>query len=197
MASQLETLSLEHLPQGYKVHLALFHEVKNAEFLQRQLLEGNTEFEYAFLDAGMIISKTHLLASIFRAINDSLNARLRSRNVHSETVFCLSPNNNIAQSFKTFGIQPSSTSVIAVKIAVPESSHNAESVQQHLAQHVEGKQVSTELIGRDEEVDLARVKKVYKIVLPARKGDQNVLTEMEKKEVECQVLAAMALRGAS
>lgn len=54
MVAQLETLSLEHLPKRYQVHLALFHDVKNAEFLQKQLLEGNTEFEYAFLDASMV-----------------------------------------------------------------------------------------------------------------------------------------------
>lgn len=50
----LETIQLEHLPPGYDVHVALFRNVKNSEFLQRQLLEGNAAFEYALVDAAVV-----------------------------------------------------------------------------------------------------------------------------------------------
>lgn len=46
--------------------------------------------------SGQILSTTHLLAAVFRAANDYQNGRIRSRNVHSETVFALSPNNNVS-----------------------------------------------------------------------------------------------------
>ena len=42
-----------------------------------------------------IISRTHILAACFRAVNDYLNGRLKSRNVHSEIVFALGPSNNV------------------------------------------------------------------------------------------------------
>lgn len=42
-----------------------------------------------------LLSPTHVLAAVFRAVNDALRNRLRSRNVHSEIVFSLSPNNNV------------------------------------------------------------------------------------------------------
>lgn len=38
-----------------------------------------------------------MLAGVFRAINDSTHGRLKSRNVHSEIVFSLSPNNNVSR----------------------------------------------------------------------------------------------------
>lgn len=44
-----------------------------------------------------LLSTTHVLAAVFRALNDQLNARLKSRNVHSEIVFSLSPNNNVRE----------------------------------------------------------------------------------------------------
>lgn len=90
----METITLPHLPQ-HRLQLALFTQVRNATFLRQQLLDGNTEFEYAFLDASVIVSRTHVLAACFRAINDLLHNRLKSRNVHSEIVFSLSPNNNV------------------------------------------------------------------------------------------------------
>ena len=36
-----------------------------------------------------------MLAAVFRAINDMKHDRLKSRNIHSEIVFSLSPNNNV------------------------------------------------------------------------------------------------------
>jgi EKC/KEOPS complex subunit CGI121/TPRKB len=50
----LESLHLEHLPPNYNVHVALFESVTNAAFLHQQLLSGNTDFEYALIDASVV-----------------------------------------------------------------------------------------------------------------------------------------------
>ena len=91
----MENITLPHLLQ-HPLRVCLFENVQNATFLRQQLLEGNTEYEYAFLDASVLLSRNHVLAACFRAINDHLNGRLKSRNVHSEIVFALSPNNNVS-----------------------------------------------------------------------------------------------------
>ena len=33
------------------VHVAMYKDLQNSRFLRKQLLDGNAEFEYAFLDA--------------------------------------------------------------------------------------------------------------------------------------------------
>lgn len=50
MAS-LETITLEYVPQTHSVHVAVYRNVENADFLQQQLLARNKDFEYAFIDA--------------------------------------------------------------------------------------------------------------------------------------------------
>ena len=50
-AMTLETIQLEHVPATHSVHVSLFRDVANADFLQRQLLGRNQDFEYAFIDA--------------------------------------------------------------------------------------------------------------------------------------------------
>lgn len=50
----LQTLQLPHVPPSLTLHLALYHELQNAAFLQRQLLEGKNDFEYAFIDASTV-----------------------------------------------------------------------------------------------------------------------------------------------
>jgi EKC/KEOPS complex subunit CGI121/TPRKB len=91
----MESITLPHLLE-HPLRVCLFQHVQNASFLREQLLAGNSDFEYAFLDATVLLSRTHVLAACFRAINDKLNGRLKSRNVHSEIVFSLSPNNNVS-----------------------------------------------------------------------------------------------------
>lgn len=50
----LETVVLEHVPPSYKIHLALFRNVRNSGFLHQQLLARNADFEYAFIDASTV-----------------------------------------------------------------------------------------------------------------------------------------------
>jgi EKC/KEOPS complex subunit CGI121/TPRKB len=210
----MEIITLPHLPD-HPLRVCLFKDVKNTAFLRQQLLDGNLEFEYAFLNASTLISRNHVLAACFRAINDQLNNRLKSRNVHSEIVFSLSLNNNvsgkyqvranflliitilnlssltsykIAESFRRFGIQDSTTNVLAIKVG-----GEAENVQSHLMQHVEGTPVEFSdgvIAGM---CDAVKVKKIYRVDLQdlTRKGD----AETAGREAEAFVLGAMALKG--
>jgi EKC/KEOPS complex subunit CGI121/TPRKB len=50
----LQSIHLEHLPPSHMLHISLFHSVSNAAFLHQQLLDGNAEFEYAFIDASVV-----------------------------------------------------------------------------------------------------------------------------------------------
>ncbi|KAF2138261.1 uncharacterized protein K452DRAFT_277286 [Aplosporella prunicola CBS 121167] len=192
--ARVQTIGLAHLP-AHPVHVALFDHVTNAAALRQHLLSGNPEFEYAFLDATTILSTSHLLAAVFRALNDLLNARLKSRNVHSEIVFSLSPNNNIAESFRRFGIQDATTTLLAIKVSTPSSPVTAEAVQAHLSTAIEG----TPLELTDAELarftDLARIRKIYK--LDSAKPMDGTADEPvdERKDMEAVVLGTMALKG--
>lgn len=93
--SQLETITIEHVPSSHSVHVALFKDVSNAGFLQSQLLARNADFEYAFIDASSIISRLHLLAAVYKALSVLVDGKLRSPNVHAETVNALSASNNV------------------------------------------------------------------------------------------------------
>jgi hypothetical protein len=50
----LETIHLAHLPPHLPIYITLYHSVQNAAFLRQQLLAGNSDFEYAFIDASMV-----------------------------------------------------------------------------------------------------------------------------------------------
>jgi EKC/KEOPS complex subunit CGI121/TPRKB len=93
----LETVPLEHIPSTHSVHVALFRDVTNAQFLQSQLLSRNPEFEYAFVDASTVASRFHLLSAVYKAINIETSGNMKTPNIHSEIVCALSSNNNVGE----------------------------------------------------------------------------------------------------
>lgn len=54
MTPPIQTLQLSHLPPTHSLHIALYRNLTNASFLHQQLLAGNTDFEYAFIDASIV-----------------------------------------------------------------------------------------------------------------------------------------------
>ncbi|KAB8258991.1 kinase binding protein CGI-121-domain-containing protein [Aspergillus pseudonomiae] len=198
MSSTLETINLPHLPSSLPVHVALYRDIQNAPFLRQQLISGNSDFEYAFIDASMVLSKAHVSSAIFRAVNDYLNERLKSRNVHSEIVFSFSPTNNIADSFRKFGISDSTKDLLVVKVSItPEITHD--SVATHLAQSVEGSPVPFNDETLSEIADVAKIKKAYKLgALPsAPAGQVNGAGNSDSMRLENSIIGAIALRGAT
>jgi EKC/KEOPS complex subunit CGI121/TPRKB len=216
MAS-VRTFELPHY-HVYPVHVALFRDVANASHLRRQLLDANPNFDYAFLDASMVISPQHLLSAAFMAIHNFVTSRAKTRTPHSELVFRLSPNNNIGESYKKFGISDDSTTIIAVKLPLSASAPDGtyakdesitnQTVSAHLGTVVQGTSVE---IGDDGQelgaaCQLDKVRKVYKLNsadggakptngLNGHGGNHGNDIEDQKKHIESLVLGIMALKG--
>ncbi|KAF1816182.1 CGI-121-domain-containing protein [Eremomyces bilateralis CBS 781.70] len=202
----IQTIYLPHLPAN-PIHIFLFENVKNAAFLREQLMAGNMEFEYTFLDSTMILSLHHVLAAMFRAVNDLKHNRIRTKNVHSEAVFCLSPNNNIAESFRRFGLSGATESMLAIKVGGLDPTtpldQEAEKVKRHILASVDGSPLDS-LDRIDDFADLDKIRKVYKLQKGSksnRTGGQSAQVntgngDEEREEMEAVILGLMALRGA-
>ncbi|KAL4781711.1 kinase binding protein CGI-121-domain-containing protein [Aspergillus varians] len=198
MSSSLETIHLPHLPSSLAVHAALYKDVQNATDLRQQLLSANADFEYAFIDATMVLSRAHALSAVFRAINEYLNDRLKSRNIHSEIVFSFSPTNNIADSFRKFGISDTTKNLLVVKVSVtPDITQ--ESVAMHLAQNVHGTPLPFDDAALSGVSDIAKIKKAYKLgSLPTASANKvNGAPDEGRRRLELSILGAIALRGAT
>ncbi|CAK7563049.1 MAG: hypothetical protein SEPTF4163_000906 [Sporothrix epigloea] len=185
-------IAIEHLPPGYAVYGALFTNVQNVAFLQAQLLARNPAFEYALVDAATVVSRTHLLAAVYRAVLSHQSGSLKTPNIHSETVLSLSPSLNIAEAYRRFGISKETLNVLVVKVLLDDIT--AAPVWQHLAANVEGTAVSlTDTAALAQCTDLARVRKYYK--LNGVEALSKSTGEAQRHETEMLVLGAMALRG--
>ncbi|RMZ79060.1 hypothetical protein DV737_g3608, partial [Chaetothyriales sp. CBS 132003] len=199
----MQQIALAHMPPELAVYATVFTNVDNAAFLKERLLAGDTAFEYALLDAATVISRKQVLAATFRALNDYLNDRLKSRNVHSEIVFALSPNNNIGEAFGRFGVQEHTKNIIVLKVAT-NPSITLDSVRAHLTSSIKGEERPFEDAVVQQCTDLARIRKIYKLNAGAASkretttnGDAQGGNGVEIARLERQILGFMALRGAT
>jgi EKC/KEOPS complex subunit CGI121/TPRKB len=138
---------------------------------------------------------------------------LKSRNVHSEIVFALSPNNNvgtflillplalfvdnckIAESFRRFGLTDATRDLLVIKVSTsPEINHDT--VAQHLKNVIEGTPCpfdneNLRLVSR-----VAKIKAAYKVGPPSSSPSQETGHD-EQKRIEMSIIGSMALRGAA
>ncbi|KAI8961264.1 CGI-121-domain-containing protein [Daldinia sp. FL1419] len=191
----IETIQLEHVPSTYTVLVGLFKDVTNAEFLQQQLLSRNAEYEYAFIDASSVISRLQVLAAVYKAITIHMSGSMKTPNIHSEIVCSLSPNNNISEAYRRFGVTSSSKHLIIIKVLISPSPATTEAVRQHVLANVSGSPAPfTDDVLQAGLTDRVKVRKYYKLNgiswLDAIKDDS-----LQRRESELLVLGSMALRS--
>lgn len=69
----LETVQVAHLPSTLPLYIALYHSLHNASYLRQQLLAGNSEYEYAFIDAKMVRCRRRASCGALRILCSCLN----------------------------------------------------------------------------------------------------------------------------
>jgi EKC/KEOPS complex subunit CGI121/TPRKB len=194
----LEEVQLEHVPSTHKVLVTYYRNVSNAAFLQQQLLSRNADFEYAFIDATTLISRFHLLSAVYKAVTLELSGDLKTPNVHSEIVCCLSSNNNIAEAYRRYGISPETKDIAVVKVLIDREgdavSRTFKDVEAHLQSNVEGDPVPVDDAMIVQTTDWSKLRKYHKL---NNIGWLDAVKDEKKKnrELEMMVVSAMALRG--
>lgn len=181
--------------EGYSVLVTLFNNVTNSSDINSQLKSGNSDYEYAFVSARTVLSTDHLNMAIYRALNDTLvNSNLRTRNIHSEIVFCMSPNNNIIEGLKKFGINDQDKAIFAIKVVKDDKNDNADKYYEFLKQAIKGDEmdVRNEIISQLNDPVLIKKVSINTLYL-VRVTDfvQNYKVEPSNDSL----FAAMSLRG--
>ncbi|WFC93930.1 hypothetical protein MBRA1_000556 [Malassezia brasiliensis] len=115
-----------------RVYVAQFAHVRNGAALKNALIaaskapENSDErrrMDYAFVDARLLVSRAQLLTAVVEAIAASERVRkgekvgLKTPSIHSEVLWTLNPNNNIADALRRFGVSASTETLVLVHIA--------------------------------------------------------------------------------
>ena len=96
----------------------IFRNVRNISELITLLKSG--KMDSVILSETMIVSPLHLAVAANRALHNQKNKTMKTKNINTEIILCLSPNNNISQSLTRFGLNVNSYNVISLSLADSE-----------------------------------------------------------------------------
>ncbi|KAJ7505576.1 kinase binding protein CGI-121-domain-containing protein [Mycena galericulata] len=148
----MQSYQLAHFPPQLSfVHAALYTNVSDSDLLRKRLITASTAegpdgererdaLNFAFIEARLITSVTHLRTAVYQAVLAHAQGALRTKTVHSEIIWALNPTNNISEAMRRYGVSDATTALVVVRVAGPESS--AEGVEREMDAVVKGTKVS-------------------------------------------------------
>lgn len=113
MTGTFKTFSLDLHPE-YTVSLALFTSVTNAQVLREKLIAS--ELNCALINVTYVPDILPVLLACNKAVHCYKSSSMKTRSIHTEVLYNLSPTNSIKDSLRTFGISGNESKLLCVVI---------------------------------------------------------------------------------
>ncbi|KAL4159514.1 hypothetical protein PRNP1_000091 [Phytophthora ramorum] len=138
------------------LHVGYYTGVKNSPALRQGLLDK--KFDVALLNAQLIVGPFQLHAAASRALLCDASGRLTTHSLHAELVFNMAGSRNVSESFKRFGVNDDTSSLVVCVFDADEAA------LKEVETLVEGMQLPFEELGSHlTDGDMKLIKKFYKI----------------------------------
>jgi len=95
MSSNSLQFTIPQFPK-FKISIHKFSNVTNSSEIKHNLISGNQEYNFAFINSYTIVSIEQLVAAIYRSLLDYTQFKIRTKTLHSEVIFSLSQTQNVS-----------------------------------------------------------------------------------------------------
>lgn len=100
----------------YSAIAVLAVNVENLPEIKENLIKGNTDYDYGFVNGKNVVSLEQLRSSYYRVMVDEHNNSMKTRTLHTEVIYALSPFKNIMDCLNKSGISKDSKTLLILKI---------------------------------------------------------------------------------
>lgn len=161
----------------YSALAVLVENVVNQEFIKENLIKGNTDYDYAFINAGNIITLEQIYSAFYKAMMDDDHGNMKSRTLHTEFIYALAPFKNIMDCLNKFGISKTSNSLVILKIRekVIFTDEFISSELQNIKNIVDGDICQLSDDNLQKTLDMKAIEKNYRIKIKGTELENNYL----------------------
>lgn len=117
---------------SHKALAVLVNDVQNLETIKKNLIQGNREYDYAFINAKNIVCMEQLYSAYYKVMQNFHYETMKSKSLHTEIIYALSPFKNIMDCLNKFGISKQSDAIVVLKLVKTEEA-NLEYFESQLA----------------------------------------------------------------
>lgn len=174
-------ISFPQFPET-SILISCFKDIKPSVLseVKTQLVSGNKDYDFCFLNTLHIISLEHLYSAIHKSILNYSGDSMRAKTLNTEIIFNLSPINNIMDALKRFGVDEGCPNVIIIKVFFnKEETNNIDQIENHLQKLLEANNTQSLELNDDvlfnDFIDIKKFKKVYKLNDAKLTNDENDL----------------------
>ncbi|KAJ7457680.1 kinase binding protein CGI-121-domain-containing protein [Mycena galericulata] len=185
----MQSYQLAHFPPHLSfVHAALYTNVSDSDLLRKRLITASTAegpdgerereaLNFAFIEARLITSVTHLRTAVYQAVLAHAQGALRTK--------------TISEAMRRYGVSDATTALVVVRVAGPESS--AEGVEREMDAVVKGTKVS--FADLRDLTDWTAVKKYHKLGGEVAVREAKDDLEREHAVVDGIVVSSVAMKN--
>lgn len=152
----------------------------NTATIKDNLIKGNKQYDYAFVNARNIISLEQIYSAYYKVMQDSSYNTMKSRTLHTEFIYALSPFKNIMDCLNKFGISKKSDALLILKIVRKEHATERffQSELDNIKQIVDGELIPLSDENLQKIADIDTITKNYKLKLDSNQlnNDYGVIT---------------------
>lgn len=95
-------------------------DVQNLKDIKENLIKGNKEYDYGFINAKNVISLEQIYSAYYKVMVDEKSGGMRTRTLHTEMIYDLSPFKNIMDCLNKYGVSKDSNVLLILKIVKSE-----------------------------------------------------------------------------
>lgn len=104
----------------YKAVATLVTDVENLKEIKENLIKGNKEYDYGFINASNVVSLEQIRSAYYKVMVDEKNGGMKTRTLHTEMIYNLCPSKNIMDCLNRYGISKDSKTLLVLKIVESE-----------------------------------------------------------------------------
>lgn len=149
----------------FKTVAVLVKNVENLQVIKENLIKPNKDYDYGFINTNNVVSLEQIYSAYYKIMLDESNGSMKSRTLHTEFIYALSPFKNIMDCLNKFGISKTSNSLLILKITKEEeySQDYLNSQLNNIKSIVVGDFVELNDANLQKSVDVKTLEKNYKL----------------------------------